>query len=235
MNILIPHTWLLEHLETTATPDQIQKYVSLSGPSIERIYDREGEPVYDIEITTNRVDSMCVRGIARECAVILTQAGIKSPLISSKAEQSELVSGSSSLKLPFPVITNTVPSICRRTLGIILTNVQQSATPEWMAKRLRQTDQNVHNSIIDITNYVTHELGHPCHAFDYDKIMKLGGEIIIKQAEKGKNFTTLDGLEYETAGGEIVFENSQGEIIDLPAVMGTANTAVDEKTQNILL
>ena len=80
MNILIPHTWLLEHLDTAATPEQIQEYVSLCGPSIERIYDREGEKVYDIEVTTNRVDSMSVRGIDREMAVILTQFGIKAKL-----------------------------------------------------------------------------------------------------------------------------------------------------------
>ena len=73
MNILISHPWLLEHLDTDAKPTDIQRMVSLCGPSIERIYDREGESVYDIEITTNRVDSMCVRGVAREVAVIFDQ------------------------------------------------------------------------------------------------------------------------------------------------------------------
>ncbi|MFZ1721720.1 MAG: hypothetical protein WAU07_04395, partial [Microgenomates group bacterium] len=80
MNILIPHSWLLEHLETKATPAEFQKYLSLSGPSVERIEVVNGEPVYDIEVTTNRVDSMSVRGIAREAAVILTQFGIESKL-----------------------------------------------------------------------------------------------------------------------------------------------------------
>jgi phenylalanyl-tRNA synthetase beta chain len=80
MNILIPHSWLLEHLDTKATPQDIQKYLSLCGPSVERIYEREGEPVYDIEVTTNRVDSMSVRGIAREAAVILRQFTIPAKL-----------------------------------------------------------------------------------------------------------------------------------------------------------
>ena len=80
MNILIPHSWLLEHLDTKATPEEIQKYLSLCGPSVERINQIDGEPVYDIEITTNRVDSMSVRGIAREAAAILPQFGIKAKL-----------------------------------------------------------------------------------------------------------------------------------------------------------
>ena len=58
MNILIPHSWLLEHLDTKAKPTEIQKYLSLCGPSVERINIVNGEPVYDIEVTTNRVDCM---------------------------------------------------------------------------------------------------------------------------------------------------------------------------------
>ena len=80
MNILIPHKWLLEHLDTDVTPKELQKTVSLSGPSIERIYDREGDSIYDIEVTTNRVDNMSIRGIAREAAVILNQSGHKAQL-----------------------------------------------------------------------------------------------------------------------------------------------------------
>lgn len=230
MNILIPHPWLLEHLETEADSQTIQKLVSLSGPSVERIYEREGESVYDIEVTTNRVDSMSVQGIARETAVILQQAGIaakRKPLEIPRPKTDQA-------KLPLPTISND-PKVCKRIMCVILKQVQHAPTPDWMAKRLRQIDQNVHDSVIDITNYVTHEIGHPCHAFDYDKVMRLGGAIHVRESVPGKKFTTLDGLAYETKGGEIVFENDQGEIIDLPAIKGTANTAVDDTTSTILL
>lgn len=80
MNILIPHSWLTEQLKTKATPEDIQKFVSLSGPSIERIHTIGDEPVYDVEVTTNRMDTACVRGIAREATVILPQNGFKSSL-----------------------------------------------------------------------------------------------------------------------------------------------------------
>lgn len=233
MNILIPHSWLLEHLTTKATPEELQKYVSLCGPSIERIYDREGEKVYDIEVTTNRVDSMSVRGIAREAAVILQQFGMKAtlkPLALTKPTPVPVAQ-----RLPLPTIVSD-PKLCRRVVCVVLKNVQRTPTPDWMAKRLRETDQNVHDSVIDITNYITHELGHPVHAFDYEALMEQSeGHIIITEAKKGKKFVTLDGNEFTTVGGEVVFENPRGEIIDLPAIKGTANTSISDRTKHVLL
>lgn len=231
MNILIPHTWLLEHLDTNATPKEIQEKVSLCGPSIERIYDIEGDTVYDIEVTTNRVDAMSIRGIAREAAVILEQFGIQAKLKQNNLPQT--------LKpevavLPLPKIKNN-PEFSKRVICIILTNIKRNPTPDWMGKRLLQTEQNIHDSVIDITNYVTHELGHPCHAFDYDKLMNTGGEINVVEAKKGETFITLDGNTFETVGGEVVFKNGTGDIIDLPSIKGTANTSIDDSTQTVLL
>ena len=186
MNILIPHTWLKEHLATDADPKTIQENVSLCGPSIERIYDTEGDKVYDIEVTTNRVDSMSVRGIAREAAVILEQFGISATL---KPQQLLQDLQPEVTELPLPKIVND-PDLSKRIICVVLQGVKRNSTPEWMGKRLLQTDQNIHDAAIDITNYVTHELGHPCHAFDYDKLMKTGGEIIISEAKKDEPFST---------------------------------------------
>ncbi len=229
MNILIPHSWLLEHVKTDTTPAEMQKFLSLCGPSIERIYEREGDSVYDIEVTTNRVDSMSVRGIAREAAVILKHFGKKAEL--KPLQIAEVSAPKFTLKMP-DIIDDE--KLCKRTMCIILSDVKRAATPSWMAKRVRQIDGNVHDAVIDITNYITHELGHPCHAFDYDKIMELGGIIQVKTAAAGKKFKTLDGAEYTTVGGEVVFENGDGVIIDLPGIKGTANTSIQPDTKNIL-
>lgn len=235
MNILIPHQWLKDHLETEADADTLQNLLSLSGPSVERIYDREDDLVYDIEVTTNRVDSMSVRGIAREAAVILNQANIGATLRPALEEGVSLEKHTSEENsLTLPKITSD-SALCERFMAVVLSNVERTPTPEWMARRLRQVDQNIHDSVIDITNYITHEIGHPIHAFDYDKIMALGGEIIVREAEAGKPFTTLDGESYETVGGEVVFENPDGTIIDLPSIKGTANSAIDDSTKNVLL
>jgi len=231
MNILIPHKWLLEHLDTNADPKEIQEKVSLCGPSIERIYDTQGDKVYDIEVTTNRVDSMSIRGIAREAAVILEQFGIKAKL---KANNLPETLKPKTEVLPLPKISND-PELSKRLICIVLKGVKRNPTPKWMADRLLQTQQNVHDSVIDITNYITHDLGHPCHAFDYDKLMNTGGEINVVEAKKGETFITLDGNEFETVGGEVVFKNGEGVIIDLPSIKGTANTSIDDTTENVLL
>jgi phenylalanyl-tRNA synthetase beta chain len=242
MNILIPHTWLLEHLDTKANPQQIQKYLSLCGPSVERIYEIEDDQVYDIEVTTNRVDSMSVRGIAREAAAILPQFEIPASLKKTGHRQqpnsikkyNQAFKDSGAKALPLPKINNN-PKLNRRTLCVVLSGVKRNPTPDWMGKRLLQTEMNIHDAVIDITNYITHELGHPCHAFDYDKLMNTGGEINIEEAKKGETFTTLDGESFETVGGEVVFKNGEGTIIDLPSIKGTANTSIDDSTKNVLL
>ena len=84
MNILIPDGWLREYITTDATPKQIKEYLSLCGPSVERISTGKGETVYDIEITSNRPDMMSVMGIAREAAAILPRFGIDAQLPSDK-------------------------------------------------------------------------------------------------------------------------------------------------------
>ena len=233
MNILIPHQWLLEQLKTKASPEKIQEYLSLSGPSVERIDKRAGDSVYDIEITTNRVDAMSVRGIAREAAAILPQFDVPATLEKNQLSFAKIKPTAKKL-LPLPKIKNS-GKLSRRISCVILQNVKRTPTPDWMAKRLEQVEMNIHDSAIDITNYITHELGHPVHAFDYDKIMELGGEIIVTTAKKDEKFTTLDGESYLAVGGEVVFRNPAGKIIDIPSVKGTINSAIDDGTNNVLL
>src|SRR4030042_5550588 len=93
MNILIPDSWLREYLETKATPKQIKEYLSLCGPSVERLHTVNGEPVYDVEITTNRPDSMSVVGIAREAAAILPRFDIPTTLVGNPYHQHAALQG----------------------------------------------------------------------------------------------------------------------------------------------
>lgn len=227
MNILIPHTWLLEHLDTDAKPADIQRCLSLSGPSIERIYDKEGEPVYDIEVTTNRVDSASVRGIATEAAAILPEFGFKAKL--KPLTQIDLNTSSKNLDIK---IEND-PKLCHRIITVKLSNLKLKPSPAWLQKRLRQIDLRPINNLIDITNYVMWDLGHPIHAFDYDRLITK--KIIVRTAKKGEKFITLDDVTHTCKGGEVVFDDGKGTIIDLPGIMGTANTAVSDTTKNVLL
>jgi len=235
MNILISQNWLSEHLQTNAKVKDIQKYLSLSGPSVEHLYQKKLssgiiDTLYDIEVTTNRVDMMSIAGIAREAATILKRAGFATKLLHKKYP---LIKQNSKQSLAVPEIVYQTDSV-KRVMAVVLDGGKPQVSPQLIQDRLVEIEVNVHDAIIDITNYITHELGHPCHVFDYDKIMAMGGKIIIKEAGVGKKFITLDGVEHQTVGGEIVFENPAGEIIDLPAVKGTANSGVDNNTQRIL-
>ncbi|MFC1653526.1 phenylalanine--tRNA ligase subunit beta [Patescibacteria group bacterium] len=226
MNILIPHNWLLEHLDTKATPKQIQEYLSLCGPSVERIETVKGEPVYDIEVTTNRVDMMSVRGITREAATILPEFGIDAKL--KKLSRVE-ISSTSELNLK---IKND-SSLCHRSICVLLKDVQIKDSPDWIKKRLEQVGQRPLNNAIDITNYAMWEVGHPIHAFDYDRLKQK--TIVIREARKGEKLTTLDEKTHVMKGGEVVFGDGKESIIDLPGIMGTKNTVVTKDTKNVLL
>lgn len=226
MNILIPYIWLLEHLETRATPEKIQECLSLCGPSVERIEQTEGEPVFDIEVTTNRVDSMSVRGIAREAAAILPEFGIKAHL--TKLQLNKV-----NTRAPLDMKIKNDPNLCHRILAVKLEDVKISPSPAWLQKRLRQVGQRPLNNIIDITNYVMWEIGHPMHVFDYDRVTSK--EIRVREAKKGETLITFDDKKYTLHGGEVIFDDGTGKIIDLPGIMGTKNTVVKERTKNVLL
>ena len=228
MNILIPDSWLREYLVTKLPPAEIARVASLHGPSFEHLSTVEGEVVYDIEVTTNRPDLMSVQGLARELAAIMPQE------CQLRLHPHQLPQHPSTSHLPLPKFICQTHKL-HRALAIVVDGVKNQPAPEFMARRLRQIGLNPQGVVVDTTNYITHEIGHPCHAFDYDKIMALGGEIVAVQAQAGMTFTTLDGSSYQTKGGEVIFTNGSGEIIDLPAIMGTANTCIDAATTRVLL
>lgn len=232
MNIPIPYYWLLDHLQTTATAEEIAKFLSLSGPSVERIEIIEDEPVFDIEVTTNRVDCMSVRGIAREAAAILPQHGIKATLKPfSEDTFASIINLPKTEKLDLEIINH--PQLCHRILALKLGSLTISPSSPQIQKRLKQVGQRPLNNIIDITNLVMWEIGQPIHAFDYDRLTQK--KVIIREAKPRETFVTLDHKSYSTKGGEVVFDDGTNTIIDLPGIMGTANTTITDKTKNVLL
>jgi phenylalanyl-tRNA synthetase beta chain len=226
MNILIPDEWLRQYLKTDVTPKEFKDRVSLSGVSVERIYGEPGHEVYDIEVTTNRVDCMSVVGIAREAGAILdSDARYRAPEIAP-------------LPVPGKPLTEGLtirndPTLCRRITAVRLDNVTIGPSPAWLADRLTAAGQRPINNVVDVTNYVMLELGHPLHAFDYDRLTEK--TIIVREAKKGETFVTLDGKSHTTGGGEVVFDDGTGTIVDLPGIMGTDNSVVTETTKTVLL
>lgn len=227
MNIFVPYLWLKEHLDTEISPEEMQRIVSLSGPSIERIEEKSGDKVFDIEVTTNRMDSASIRGVAREAAVILETASKKASLKPLKTYKAENVITNAT---EFPIKITNDPNLCPRVTCVLL-SVKIKQSPEWLKTRLEQVGIRSLNNVIDITNYVMSEIGQPTHAFDADR---LGNTMMIRASQKGEKLITLDGKTHTLAGGDIVIDNGKGELTDLIGIMGTANSVVQDNTTRVL-
>ena len=223
MDIKIPDNWLRDFLKTKATSSEVAKYLSLSGPSVEKVE----ESVYFIEVTTNRVDVASIMGVAREAAAILPQFGVKARL-----QPIKLLNLKFSAKVDY-LEAEVDHKLCSRFSAVLIKNVQIKQSPDWLKERLAAVGVRPINNVVDISNYVMHELGQPVHTFDYDKIR--GAKMILMESRKGERLTTLDGKTHTLSGGDIVIEDGEGRLIDLAGIMGGGNSAVDEGTKNVLL
>lgn len=225
MNILLPDSWLREYLITKAAPQQIKDCLSLCGPSIERINKVGNDYVYDIEITSNRVDTASVYGIAREAAAILPRFGIEAKL--NEIMLAEVIKPLNSL----PMKVNDPDKICNRIMGIVMEVDRMKSSPEYIKDRLEKSGIRSLNNLVDITNYVMLETGHPCHVFDYDRIKT--HEFLIRFAKKNEPIITLDEKKYLLNEEDVIIDDGTGRVIDLPGIMGTENSVVTESTKRI--
>lgn len=226
MNIKIVHSWLKEYLETNATPEKIGEALSLSSVSVERIEKIENEYIYDIEVTTNRSDLMSVEGIAREAAVILPRFNIHAKYIPHKYTRSNNPANPS---VKIDILNDQ--SLVNRILAVAM-DVSVKEAPQKISKRITLSDIRSLNNLIDITNYVMRETGHPAHVFDLDR---LNSELLkIRRSKKGEKIVTLDKKEYTLPGGDIVAEDGNGRIVDLLGIMGLENSVVTNDTKRIL-
>ncbi|MDP3994816.1 MAG: phenylalanine--tRNA ligase subunit beta [bacterium] len=228
MDILIPDNWLREYLKTEASAKEIGKYLSLCGPSVEKVTKSENGFVYSIEVTTNRIDSVGVYGIAREASAILPTFNIPAKLnpINIKSKQKMLS------KVPY-LNVEVDSSLCPRFCAILIKNTKVGPSPLEIRQKLTDAGVRPINNIVDVSNYIMHELGQPVHTFDYDKIKN--HKMILRASRKGEEITTLDNMTYELPGGDIVIEDGSRQLIDLPGIMGGLNSMIDQNTKNVLL
>lgn len=228
MDILVPDKWLRDFLKTRATPKELAEYLSLCGPSVEKVSKVDNDVVYLIEVTTNRVDSASVYGIAREAAAILPRFGAKAALKKPRQlDQKRLKTKVNYLKV------SVDKKLCPRFMAVLVKNVKIGESPNWIKNKLKLVGERPINNIVDISNFVMHELGQPVHTFDYDKIK--GAKMTLRESRKGEKITTLDGKTHTLHGGDIVIADGQRRLIDLAGIMGGDNSKVDKNTKNVLL
>lgn len=201
---------------------------------MERIINQNGDYVYDIEITTNRVDMMSILGISRELSAILPQFGYKTAL---KQDSYKKELGETKLtvakKIPQLKVILKNKKLCPRFAAVLLENISVRPSPEIIRSRILLAGMRPLNNIIDVSNYLMHELGQPIHTFDYDKIAEK--TMIIRPSIKGEKIVTLDGQSRSLPGNDIIIEDGKKRIIDLCGIMGGRNTAIDSKTKRVLL
>ncbi len=227
MNIKILDSWLREHVKTSATPQKIGELLSLTSVGVEHIEKfGKNDFVYDIEVTTNRPDLMSVIGLAREAATVLPQNGIKATFVDPKFEVPKV-----KIKNDLEMIIKNDPKLVHRICAVIM-EVSIKDSPQVIKDRLEASGIRSLNNVIDITNYVMRETGHPTHVFDYDRLEN--HTLIVRESKKGEKVTTLDDKTYTLSGGDLVADNGKGEIVDLLGLMGTANSVVTKETKRIL-
>ena len=178
------------------------------------------DALIEFEITSNRPDCRSIIGIAREAAVTLGTE-LKFPEIKVNGSDEEM---------NFEIDIQT--DLCKRYCGKVVKDVKIAPSPYWMQRRLIEAGMRPINNIVDITNYVMLELGQPLHAFDLDDIKY--DKMIVRMAEEGEKFTTLDGVERTLTSDMLVIGN-QDKTLDLAGIMGGENSEIKENTTSIFI
>ena len=188
-----------------------------------------GDVVYDLEVTPNRPDLNSVIGIAREIAAVTGNA-LKIPAIVFLNTDSEPIGDMVSVR-------NNEPELCPRYTVRIVRQVKVGPSPEWLQSILEKVGIRSINNIVDITNYVMIESGQPLHAFDYQLLQRHASnapKIIIRRANEGEKFTTLDGKERALTNQTLLIAD-ETQAVALAGLMGGKNSEINESTTQVLI
>lgn len=179
--------------------------------------------VFDVEITPNRPDCLCVVGIAREIAAAKGRR-IRLPACSVSEESPEASR--------FASVEIRAPDLCYRYVARVLVDLKVGPSPFWLRRRLSLAGLRPINNIVDATNFVMWELGQPLHAFDLDRLR--GQRIVVRRAEPGETLTTLDGVP-RTLGKEDLAICDAASPVALAGIMGGLESEIQEGTVRVLL
>lgn len=197
-----------------------------AGTSAAQVFKIENDEVFEIGLTPNRADAMSHFGTARDLRAGLLQNGVKVELLSPSVSNFRV--DKRTLKIDVSV---EKPQLAPRYCGVTISGITVKPSPDWLQNRLKSIGLTPKNNIVDVTNYVLHELGQPLHAFDASKI---NGKIVVKTVPAGTKFTTLDDIE-RTLHEEDLMICDEKEPLCIAGVFGGKNSGVTEKTTSIFL
>ncbi|MEK7822611.1 MAG: phenylalanine--tRNA ligase beta subunit-related protein, partial [Nitrospirota bacterium] len=212
--------WLREFVDFSLTPSETADALTMAGLEVENIKEVEDDSILEVNVTPNRPDCLSIRGIARELSAIL-RLSFKDNVISIQKEEDA-----------GPSIEIKDTNLCPRYASRIIYGVQIKPSPERILKRLESHGIRPANNIVDVTNYVLLEMGHPLHAFDLNKLAEK--RIVVKTAGSADKFITLDNEKRILSKDMLLIWDAEKPIA-IAGVMGGLNSEVTSSTVNILL
>ncbi len=217
--------WLKEFVEVPVSADELASRLALSGTNIGGVENGAHGAVIDAEVTSNRPDCLGHLGIAREVSAIY-----KLPL---KPASPKIGATKGAGKAPVQVNIQA-PDLCGRFTARLIRGVKIAPSPQWLKDRLEACGVASINNVVDVSNYVMLELGHPLHAFDYDKIREQ--RIVVRRARAAEKTKTLDGVERVLdANTAVVCDGDGSRVVGIAGIMGGAETEISFSTRNVLI
>jgi phenylalanyl-tRNA synthetase beta chain len=223
--------WLNQYLDRAIDADEAGGLLTAQGFPIEAVEPvRHGvsaigsDTMLDVEVTSNRGDCLSHVGVAREiaagCDRVLTEPGIELP--GESGESAAELTG----------VGNDAPDLCPVYTARVIRGVKVAPSPAWLIDRLETIGLRSVNNVVDVTNYVLHELGQPMHAFD---MRRLGGQrVVVRRAKPGERFVAIDGSKHELTDQMLVIADAVKPVA-VAGVMGGLDSEVGDATTDILL
>ena len=197
------------------------------GTPASKVFEIETDEVFEIGLTPNRADAMSHMGVARDLRAGLLQKGTTSELITPSVSKFKVEKRT--LKIDVKVENE---KLAPRYCGVTISGVTVKPSPNWLQNRLKAIGLTPKNNIVDVTNYVLHELGQPLHAFDAAQIK--GNKVVVKTVPAGTKFVTLDDIERTLHEEDLMICDESGPMC-IAGVFGGKTSGVSEKTQAIFL
>ncbi len=197
------------------------------GTPASKVFEIETDEVFEIGLTPNRADAMSHMGVARDLRAGLLQKGTTSELITPSVSKFKVEKRT--LKIDVKVENE---KLAPRYCGVTISGITVKPSPTWLQNRLKAIGLTPKNNIVDVTNYVLHELGQPLHAFDAAQIK--GNKVVVKTVPAGTKFITLDDIERTLHEEDLMICDESGPMC-IAGVFGGKTSGVSEKTQAIFL
>jgi len=191
------------------------------GTLVKEHFNVQDDYRYEIGLTPNRADAASHLGVARDIAAHFRTQVLKADVSAFEAGEAEGTT-----------VVVADAQACPRYSGINITGVRVGESPDWLKEKLNVIGVRPINTIVDVTNYILHDLGQPMHAFDADKIA--GNKVVVRLATEGEKFVTLDGVERTLSAEDVVIADVEKPMC-IAGVFGGAHSGVSAETTNVFL